>query len=97
METSDEKQHAHELIERLDAGQVLTAVRFLELISMGPVAQSLAVAPADDEPLAEDEKQAVRRSEAWFEKNDGKGTSMEDVLAEFDLSMSDFPPDKRGR
>lgn len=97
METSPEKQHAHELIERLDARQILTAVRFLKFISMGPVAQSLAVAPVDDEPLSEEEMQAIRRSEAWFEKNDGKGASMEDVLVEFGLAMSDFSLDKRGR
>ena len=73
-----------------------TAVRFLEFIAMDPVARSIATAPADSEPLTEAEKQAIRRSEAWFEQNGGKGIPMEEVLAEFGLSMKDFPLDKHG-
>ncbi len=96
MGISTDRQHAHELIERLDSSMVVTAVRFLEFIAMDPVARSLATAPVDDESLTEEAEQAIRRSEAWFKKNGGKGISMEDVLADFGLSLKDFPLDKRG-
>ncbi len=65
MEAIGEKQHAHELIERLDPSMVTTAVRFLEFIPMDPVTRSIAAAPVDDEPLTEDEDQALDRAEAW--------------------------------
>jgi hypothetical protein len=96
MATLTDKQHAHELIERLDSNMITTAVRFLEFIAMDPVARSIAIAPVDSEPLTDEEAQAIRRSEAWFERNGGKGTPMEEVLADFGLSMKDFPPEKRG-
>lgn len=51
---------------------------------------------ADSERLTEDEEQAIRRSEAWFEENGGKGIPMEEVLADFGLSLKDFPLSKHG-
>lgn len=85
------KQHAHELIDQLDSSLITTAVRFLEFIAMDPVARSIATAPVDDEPLTEEEDQALDRAEAWLNQNDGKGISHEDILAEFGLNVKDFP------
>jgi len=34
-----EKQHAHELIERLPDSEIATAIRFLELMLLDPVAR----------------------------------------------------------
>ena len=50
---SKEKHHAHELVERLDASQLPTAVRFLEFMLLDPVSRTLATAPFDDEPMTE--------------------------------------------
>lgn len=94
MATLDEKQHAHELIERLPGDRITTVVRFLELMLLDPMARSLAVAPVDDEPLTEEEREALDRSEAWFRERGGKGIPMEAVLADFGLTMDDFPFDK---
>ncbi len=90
MRTIENKQHAHELIDRLDPAMMITAVRFLEFIAMNPIAQPIAIAPVDDEPLTEEEDQALDRAEAWLKKNHGKSIPHEEVLAEFGLSMKDF-------
>ena len=96
MEAMADRQHAHELIERLDSPMITTAVRFLEFITMDPVMRSIATASVDDEPLTEEEEQALRRSETWFEKNGGKGIPMQDVLSDLGLSMKDFPLNRHG-
>lgn len=70
---------------------ITTAVRFLEFIAIDPVARLIASAPVDDEPLTEEEKQALDRSEAWLKQNGGKGIPHEEILAEFGLTMKDFP------
>jgi hypothetical protein len=84
-----EKQQAHELIERLAPSQVSTVVGLLHAV-LDPVARAIANAPKDDEPVTEEESQAVARSEAWFEDRGGKGIPMEEVLADFGLTMEDL-------
>jgi hypothetical protein len=37
----------------------------------------------------EEEREALARSEAWFEKRGGKGIPMEEVLADFGLTVED--------
>jgi len=44
--------------------------------------------------VTEEEAAALRRSEEWFRHN--KGIPMEEVMAEFGLSMKDFPLEKHG-
>ena len=91
MENASDKQHAHELIERLPASQIATAVRFLEFMLLDPVARAVATAPADPEPATEQDRRRFHEGEAWFRQRGGKGIPMEDVLAEFDLKPEDFP------
>jgi len=98
MEAVPDKQQAHELIERLPTSQIAIAVRFLEFMLLDPVSRAIATAPADDEPLTDEERQALARSEAWFRERGGKGIPMEEVLADAGLTMDDFPcdPERRG-
>jgi len=96
MATLTEKQHAHELIERLEGSQLPTAVRFLEFILLDPVFRSMATAPVDEEPLTEEEEQALDRADAWLKQNGGKGIPHEEILAEFGLTMNDFPLKENG-
>lgn len=91
METVPDKQHAHELIERLLDSQISTAVRFLEFMLLDPVARGVATAPPDDEPVTEQDRRRFHEGQAWFRQRGGKGIPMEDVLAEFDLKLEDFP------
>ena len=48
-----------------------------------PAAQALARAPTDDEPETEAERQAVAQAHEWFEENDSRGVSHDQVLEEF--------------
>lgn len=95
MSNSNTREHVHSLIDQLPPAQ-LAAIEGLLSAMLHPVEHSIAKAPADDESLTEAEKQAIRRSEAWFKNNCGKGIPMEEVLAEFGLSVKDFPLEKHG-
>ncbi|MFO0282722.1 MAG: hypothetical protein ACK532_12485 [Acidobacteriota bacterium] len=56
--TSDTRQHAHQLIDRMPETQLSGLVQFLETI-VDPVATALRNAPIDDEPETGDEKNSV--------------------------------------
>ncbi len=94
MRTLGEKEHAHELIERLPVDRISTVVRFMEFMLLDPVSRSLAIAPIDDEPLTEEEVRAIEASKEWLRHN--KGISHEEVLAEFGLRPEDFPLKRDG-
>jgi hypothetical protein len=96
MATLTEKQLAHELIERLEGSQLPTAVRFLEFMLLDPVSRSIATAPADTEPLTEEAEQALDRADTWLKQNGGKGIPHEEILAEFGLTVNDFPLKENG-
>jgi hypothetical protein len=93
LSTTDTRQHVHHLVDQLPPAQ-LAAVEGLLSVMLDPVAHSLRNAPIDDEPVTEEEAAALRRSEEWFRHN--KGIPMEEVMAEFGLSMKDFPLEKHG-
>jgi hypothetical protein len=50
------------------------------------MALSIAIYPIDDEPLTEEEEQALDRADAWLDQNGGKGIPHEEILAEFGLT-----------
>ena len=85
--SSDEKQHAHEWINRMAPGQVSAVVSLLEII-LDPLARTLAGAPYDDEPVSQEEAREVEASKASLAR--GEGVPHEKVLAEFGLSAEDF-------
>ncbi len=91
METISEKQHAHELIERLPDSQIATAVRFLEFMLLDPVARAVVTAPTDDEPVTDADRRRFHEGQAWFAQRDGRGIPMEDVLTEFGVNLEHFP------
>jgi hypothetical protein len=91
MNSPTEKDHAHELIERLPDSQIATAVRFLEFMLLDPVARAVATAPPDDEPVTGEDRRRFQAGQAWFAQRGGKGIPMEDILAEFGLTPGDFP------
>jgi hypothetical protein len=95
MSSTDIRQHVHSLVDQLPRTQLAAIERLLSAM-IDPVSYSLAHAPADDEALTEEEQGAIRRSEAWFNQHGGKGIPTEEVLAEFGLSMKNFPLEKNG-
>ena len=87
MSTTDTKEHAHELIERLAPSQISAVVHLLEVMT-DPVARSLADAPVDDEPASEEEAREIAAARASLDR--GEGIPHEKVLAEFGLTLEDF-------
>jgi len=83
----DEKQHAHELIDRMAPGQVAAVVSLLEIM-LDPLARTLASAPVDDEPVSAEEAREVEAAKASLAR--GEGIPHEEVLAEFGLTPKDF-------
>jgi hypothetical protein len=79
MDSREERQHAHELLDLLPPAQ-LGAIRSLLEVMLG-----------DDEPVTEEDRERVRSGRAWFAERSGNGIPMEDVLADFGLTMEDFP------
>lgn len=82
-----DKQHAHQLLDQLDSGQLAAVVYLLEVMT-NPVARNLAHAPLDDEPVSEEEARQIAAARASFDR--GEGIPHEQVLAEFGLSLEDF-------
>ena len=87
MPRANQKQQAHDLIERLAPSQISAVVHLLEVMT-DPVARSLANAPVDDEPVTECEAREIATARASFDR--GEGIPHEEVLAEFGLSLKDF-------
>lgn len=87
MAHTNEKQLAHEMIERLAPSQISALVRLLEAMS-DPLAGSLANAPMDDEPTTQGEVREIAAARASLDR--GEGIPHQEVLAEFGLSPEDF-------
>ena len=75
MNGATQKHHAHELIERLPASRIDTAIRFLDFMLLDPVARAVAAAPPDDEPVTEQDRR-LHAGQAWFVQHGGKGIPM---------------------
>ena len=86
LDLANEKQHAHELIDRLDRGQLSAVVGLLEVI-LDPVSRKLADAPVDDEPETGEERQAVQEAKDWLRKRGGKGIPHDEVLRAWALNL----------
>ena len=72
-----EKQHAHELIDRLAPGQIAAVVHLLEVMIH------------DDEELTEEDRRAVAASRKYFREG-GEGIPFEQVVAECGLTMDEI-------
>ena len=92
---TDSREQAHQLIDRLPEPQVSALVGLLESI-VDPVAGARRSAPIDDQPLTAEEDEALSRADAWLEQRGGRGIPHEEVLAEFGLTMKDFPLKENG-
>jgi hypothetical protein len=82
-EPGNEKQHAHELIDQLDAAQVSAVVPLLQFMLLDPLSRSLAAAPVEPQPVYPEEAAALDQARASLDR--GQGISHEDILREFGL------------
>ena len=90
-----DKQHAHDLVDRVPDDQMTAAVRFLEFLLVDPVDRTLATAPVEDEEISTEEEQAVARSKEWFKHNEG--IPSEQVVTDLGFTMEQIRsqrPDK---
>jgi len=88
------KEHAHELIERLAPSQVSAVVGMLEAL-LDPVSRAIANAPIDDEALTAQETKALTEAHEWSKHN--KGIPHQQVLAELGVTQEEidhFPEPK---
>jgi hypothetical protein len=70
-----DKQHAHELLDRLEPGQVAAVVQLLEVMIND-----------DEDELTEEDRRAVAASREYFRRG-GEGVPFEQVVAECGLTM----------
>ena len=84
---TETRQHVHALIDQLPPVQ-LAAVEVLLQSMLDPFFRKLALAPIDDEPFTEEDRQAVAEADEWSKHN--APIPMEEVLADFGLNMSDW-------
>jgi hypothetical protein len=82
-----ERHQVHELIDRLVPSQ-LAAVRGVLEAMLDPVARAIANAPADDEPVTEEEKRALVEAREWLRHN--KPIPHEQVLVELGVTQEEI-------
>ena len=85
--STNEKQQAHELIERLPATQLSAVVGLLEAM-LDPVSRALANASIDDEPVTAEEKKALAEAREWSKRN--KSIPHDQVLAELGITQEEI-------
>jgi len=83
---TEQRQHVHAYIDRLPDDR-LTAVRGLLETILSPLDCKLALAPFDDEPVTAEDNAAIQAGVASLERG---GVPMEDVLADFGITMDEF-------
>lgn len=83
--TIDTRQKVHALVDHLQPEQLPAVLTLIE--------EFLNV--EDDEQLTQEDCEALDRADEWFKHNEG--IPHEEVLAEFGLTMDDFPLDKNAR
>ncbi len=82
MQTAPDKQHAVELIDRLDDSQLAAVVHLLEVM-VDPVAYSIANAPYEDEEITPELAAELDRARASLDH--GEGVPHDEVLRHFGL------------
>jgi len=82
-----DRQHAHQMLDRLGAGQLAAVVHLLEVMT-DPATAALRNAPIDDEPFTDAERKAVAEADEWLKQN--QPIPHEEVLAELGVTMADW-------
>ncbi len=90
------RRQAHADLDRLTADQIHAVQGLMESM----LTPSFPHIPFEDEPVPDDERAAINAGIASLEANGG--VSMEEVLAEFGLTMAEFdqmpdPPSHSGK
>ena len=84
---ADTRDHVHALVDQLPPVQ-LAAVETLLKTMLDPLSRKLALAPIDDEPFTEDDRNALAEADEWSKHN--APVPLESVLADFGLTIADW-------
>ena len=82
--STDTRIHVHALVDQLAPVQ-RSALETLLQSMVDPLGRKLALAPIDDEPFTEEDRQAIAEADQSSEN-----VALEDVLSDFGLSMDDW-------
>src|SRR5271163_2882814 len=85
--STETRIHVHALVDQLAPVQ-LTALETLLQSMLDPLARKLALAPVDDEPFTEEDRQSIAEADEWLKHNNP--IPLENVLSEFGLTMADW-------
>jgi hypothetical protein len=85
--STNDKQQAHELIERLPPTQLSAVVGLLEAM-LDPVSRAIANAPIDDEPVTAGEEKALAEAREWSKNN--KSIPHEQILADLGITQEEI-------
>ena len=85
--STNPKQQAHELIDRMAPGQVSAVVGLL-VAMLDPVSVALANAPYDDEPISAEEEKSLAEAREWLKHNEP--IPHEQVLAELGITQEEI-------
>jgi hypothetical protein len=81
---TENREHAHQLIDRLPETQLSALVGLLETI-VDPAVSALRHAQIDDEPETDEEKQEVAEAREWLRLNGGRGIPHEEAMRRLGL------------
>lgn len=83
----DTRAHVHALIDQLQPTQLAALETILQSM-LDSLSRKLALAPIDDEPFTEEDRQAVAEADQWLKRN--RPIPLQDVLSELGLTMADW-------
>lgn len=83
---SENRQHAHQLIDRLPESQLSALVGLLETI-VDPVAAALRNAPLDDEEETNEERAAVAEAPRSLQRDGGRGVPHAEAMRRLGLDV----------
>lgn len=78
MSNMSDKQHAHDLLDRLEPSQLARVVHLLEAI----------IEPDQDDTLSQADRERIAEADEWLKHN--APIPHEEVLAEFGLTIADW-------
>jgi hypothetical protein len=84
---TDTRSHVHNLVDQLPPVQLAALETILQSM-LDPLSRKLALAPFDDEVLTEEDRKAIAEADEWSKHN--QPIPMEEVLADFGLTMTDW-------
>lgn len=84
---SETRANLHALVDQLQPGQLADGETLLKSM-LDPLSRKLALAPVDDESFTDEERRAVGEAIEWSKHN--APIPLEDVLADFGLTMTDW-------